>query len=92
MRARKQHLKHRVAKVGTVNQVAQQGYTPVTGGTASPPSVQVMPLSQIIVRPASSQYVTVGMEDLTPIWTPDGAGIPASAPGRWGQLRAAGRP
>lgn len=69
---------------------------PVTGATsgsaASPPSVMTMPLQQVIVTPAKSGYVTVGSEDLVPIWTTDGAGVPASAPGRWGQLRAAGRP
>lgn len=68
------------------------GYKPVGGSTASPPSVMVMPVARVIVRPAASPYVTVGMEDLTPIWTTDGAAVPASAPGRWGQLRAAGRP
>ncbi|HTX65624.1 MAG TPA: hypothetical protein VMD31_07615 [Opitutaceae bacterium] len=52
----------------------------------------VMPLQQVIVYPAASPYVTLGMEDLAPIWTTDGAAVPATARGRWGQLRAAGRP
>jgi len=62
------------------------------GGAASPPAVMVMPLQQVIVYPAASPYVTLGMEDLAPIWTTDGAAVPATARGRWGQLRAAGRP
>lgn len=68
------------------------GYRPVSGGQASPPSVMVMPVALVTVQPTSSQYVTAGMQDLAPVWTTDGAAIPATAPGRWGQLRAAGRP
>ena len=68
------------------------GYQPVTGGQASPASVQVMPISLVQVGPTTSPYVHLGVEDLTPIWTTDGAPVPASAPGRWAQLRAAGRP
>jgi hypothetical protein len=64
----------------------------VSGSAASPPAVMQMPLQQVTVSPARSSYVTVGAEDLVPIWTTDGAPVPASAPGRWGQLRAAGRP
>lgn len=100
MQARKKHLARRIADVGTANTQAQQDHTPLAaapvtataGSAASPPSVQVMPLAQVVIRQTGSQYVTAGMEDLTPIWTPDGAGIPATAPGRWGQLTAAGRP
>jgi hypothetical protein len=62
------------------------------GSAASPPSVMVMPVALVQVQPASSPYVTAGMQDLTPIWSPDGMPVPATAPGRWGQLRAAGRP
>jgi hypothetical protein len=64
----------------------------VTGSAASPPAVMVMPLQRVIIQATSSQYVTAGMEDLTPIFTADGAAVPATAPGRWAQLRAAGRP
>lgn len=93
MRARKKPLSHRIKNAGTASQAAQQGCTPVTGGVASPGGTPMqMPLSQVIVQPTSSQYVTVGMEELTPIWTADGAGIPATAPGRWGQVTAAGNP
>jgi hypothetical protein len=85
-------LKGRVAGGQNATPGASAGYRPVTGGVASPPSVQVMPLALVTVQPATSPYVTVGMEDLAPIWTTDGGPVPATSPGRWGQLRAAGRP
>jgi hypothetical protein len=68
------------------------GYRPVSGGAASPPAPMSMPLALVTVRPAASPYLTAGMEDLAPIWTTDGAPVPSTAPGSWGQLRAAGRP
>jgi hypothetical protein len=77
---------------GTAAKASTQVAGGVSGSAASPPSVMTMPLQQVVVTPARSGYVTVGSEDLTPIWTTDGAGVPASAPGHWGQLRAAGRP
>jgi hypothetical protein len=66
--------------------------TPNGGSMASPPSVMVMPLAAVVIGPVQGEYVTLGAQDLTPIFTPDGAAIPATAPGRWVQLRAAGRP
>jgi hypothetical protein len=71
---------------------AQPVTAPVTGSAASPPAVMQMPLAQVIIQPTSSQYVTVGAQELVPIWTTDGAAVPGTAPGRWDQLRAAGRP
>lgn len=48
------------------------------------------------VAPASIIYVqapgTVGLGPLAPMLTADGALIPATQPGGWDQLRAAGRP
>lgn len=65
---------------------------PVTGGGASPPAVQVMPLQLVqVVRAPSVPYVSIGVSDLDPIYTADGAMIPSTSPGSWGQLRAAGR-
>ena len=64
----------------------------VSGSAASPPSVMQMPLQLVTVQPARSPYVTVGSQELVPIFTSDGAAVPATAPGRWAQLRAAGRP
>ena len=34
----------------------------------------------------------VRYQDVTTMWGPNGEPIPATAPGSWGQLRAAGRP
>lgn len=65
---------------------------PVTGGQASPPAPMVMPLAEVLVSPVTQPgYVTLGYRGLVPIWAPDGQTIPARAPGRWAQLRAAGR-
>jgi hypothetical protein len=64
----------------------------VSGSAASPPAVMEMPLQLVTVQAGTSPYVTVGSQDLVPIYTSDGAAIPATAPGRWAQLRAAGRP
>lgn len=66
-------------------------YAPVTGGQASPPAPMVMPLHEVIIAPVTDQYATVAYRGLTPIWAPSGEAIPARAPGRWAQLRAAGR-
>jgi hypothetical protein len=57
-----------------------------------------MPLAQVIVYPApGGQYSTIAYQGLAPIFTSGspgvgGAAVPASSPGRWGQLIAAGRP
>lgn len=65
---------------------------PAGGSAASPPAVMVMPLQLVQVERAPSvPYVTAGVHDLDPIYTSDGAMIPAVSPGSWGQLRAAGR-
>lgn len=85
-------VKARVMSGQNATPGAADGYQPVTGGQASPAAVQVMPIARVLVGPTTSQYVSLGVEDLTPIWTTDGAPIPASAPGRWAQLCAAGRP
>ena len=92
---------------GTPSQMPAGGLQPVTstgssargavakpngGGAASPPGPQVMPLQAVVVGPVLSQYVTLGAVDLVPLVTADGAMVPATAPGRWNQLRAAGRP
>lgn len=64
-----------------------------TGGVASPGGApMVMPVSAVLVGPVTGDYVTVGMEDLAPLFTTDGAAIPAAASGGWGQVRPAGSP
>lgn len=92
-------LKKRVARQGGHHKQAMAAYTPVqtsglvTGGAASPTSADVMPQAQVLVYPEpGGAYSTIGYQGLTPIFTADGAAIPASSPGRWGQLRMAGRP
>src|SRR5215472_8817008 len=72
---------------------ALAGYAPVHGGEASPRGPMTMPLAQVLTGPVNSTgYSTVAYKGLDPIWAADGAAIPASAPGSWGQLHAAGRP
>lgn len=66
--------------------------SPNGGGAASPPGPQTMPMQAVIVGPAVGDYVTLGAQQLHPLITADGAAIPATAPGRWGQVVAAGRP
>jgi hypothetical protein len=85
-------VKARVAGGQNATPGAEAGYKPMGSGHASPAAVMVMPVALVTVQPTSSQYVTAGMQDLAPIWTTDGAAVPSTAPGRWGQLRAAGRP
>jgi hypothetical protein len=76
-------MKSRVAATGTSMATAMGTYHPY-GSSATP---MVMPLQLVTV---SMGGVTV--QDMTPLFTEDGAIIPATAPGSWGQLRAAGRP
>jgi hypothetical protein len=76
-------LRSRIATVGG-NQAAALGhYHP----SASIPGGMVMPMT--------SFYVTadrVQVQQMTPLYTdPNAAPIPATAPGRWVQLYAAGR-
>jgi len=53
-------------------------------GTRETP--MLMPLALVTQSDAG-----IAVQDMTPIITADGAMIPATAPGSWGQLRAAGR-
>ena len=62
----------------------------VTGGAASPGGPQVMPLAQVVTSRVNSQYVDLGYRMFTPLFAADGAMVPATGPGRWGQLVAAG--
>lgn len=76
-------LRRRIAAVGNNQQQAMGNYHP--WGTADTP--QVMPLTLITM---SADGATV--QRMTPLITANGAAIPATAPGRWGQVAAAGRP
>jgi hypothetical protein len=63
------------------------------GGAASPGGTPMtMPLSRVVTSVPAGQYVTLGYATVPPLWTTDGAAVPSTAPGRWGQLAAAGRP
>ena len=67
----------------------------VTGGAASPPAPGVMPLAQVLIYPEpGGTYSTVAYQGLAPIYTsgPNRRPVPATSPGRWGQLVSAGRP
>jgi hypothetical protein len=86
-------LRRRVAGLGSSHQATMAAYTPVGGGAASPPSVGVMPLAQVMVYPhPGAGYATIAYRGLAPIYSADGAAVPASSPGRWAQLAAAGGP
>ena len=93
-------LKRRVARQGGTHKQAMQAYTPVTqaqaqmsGGAASPEAVSTMPEALVSVTPEpGGGYSTIAYKSLVPLFTADGAVIPASSPGGWGQLRLAGRP
>jgi len=75
-------LRNRIASVGSANYEAMGNYHPA--GTADTP--MVMPIHRVIM---TADGATV--ERLTPMVTNQGV-IPASAPGQWGQVHAAGRP
>jgi hypothetical protein len=82
-------LANRIQNVGAVNAAAMGAYHPV--GTKDTP--MVMPVAAVTVTTApDGQYSAVAYEEITPIWTTDGAAIPAKSPGNWGQLRRAGQP
>lgn len=94
---------HRITGMHTSARRTAAGYTPVpeaqrpgsvSGGQASPGGTPMtMPMSQVLVYPQpGGDYLTLAYRGLRPIYTTDGAAIPASAPGSWGQLAAAGRP
>lgn len=94
-------LQRRIRAVGSSHKQAMDGYTAVpgqsqvTGGDASPPAVAVMPLAQVLVYPhPGGTYSTIAYQGLAPIYTagPNRRPVPASSPGRWGQLVSAGRP
>ena len=86
-------LQRRVRSIGATQKAARSGYSQVSGGQASPPAVGVMPLAQVSVYPhPGGTYVTLAYQGLAPIYTADGAAVPATAPGRYAQLYASGRP
>lgn len=91
-------LRRRVHAIGGSHGAAMAGYTPVpagaqvTGGRASPAGADVMPLALVTIYPTPGGYQTLAYQGLAPVFTADGAAVPSTSPGRWAQLRAAGRP
>jgi hypothetical protein len=95
MAIRTHRLHHRITGMGGNTQQVMASATPMgqqhPSGTAATP--MVMPIAQVLVYPAAVQgYSVIAYHELVPIWAPGGEAIPASMPGRWGQLAAAGRP
>jgi len=81
--ARPGKLRRRIGGVGGNQAAAMAAYHPY--GTADTP--MTMPIHQVIMTADGAQ-----VQRLTPLVTANGAMIPASAPGTWGQVVAAGRP
>jgi hypothetical protein len=81
---RRAPLHHRIKTQAANTQAASAGAHPAV------PAPMLTPLAQVTVQPVNSNYVTLGMEDLAPLITADGALVPATSPGRWDQLALAG--
>jgi hypothetical protein len=75
-------LKKRIA-----HQAMGKTAAPLTEVALPPGTPEFAPSSQIIVWAPG----TVGIGPLAPLLTADGALVPATAPGTWDQLVAAGR-
>lgn len=76
-------LRRRIAAVGNNQAQAMGNYHP--WGTADTPQTTI--LTRVQINASGAQ-----VERLTPLVAPNGEMIPASAPGQWGQVYAAGRP
>jgi hypothetical protein len=86
MALRRHRLNHRIYGQAGNHSMAMSGAHPAGG----PDTPFHMPVAVVTVYPAASGYVTLGMEELAPVITADGAMIPATMPGRWDQLAQAG--
>lgn len=82
--AKHRHLAHRIK-----TQAADSAAVAATGHPAVP-GPMLLPLALVTVNPVGNGYVTLAMQDLAPIYSADGAALPATSPGRWDQLRLAG--
>jgi hypothetical protein len=81
-------LKHRIADVGTSQARAMGDYHPA--GTAATP--HVMPIQKVTYVPDKAYpWGTLAVETMTTRYAADGAEIPATTPGGWGKVHAAGR-
>ena len=85
---RRQKLHHRIKAQAANANGAMGGAHPY--GTADTP--MLMPLVAVTTSAsAGGAEITSAVQDLVPLVTADGAVVPATGPGRWDQLRAAGR-
>jgi len=88
MAIRRQRLRHRILAMGSTSPEL---------AAVTPATPMVMPLARVVVGAAQSGagsyggYVTLGSAEYLPLFTTDGAVVPATGPGTWGQLAAAGR-
>lgn len=92
MAVRKQRLSHRIAAQPSNSATAMGEGHPSVAGMGGVP--MTMPISQVVVGPPYAGTVTVGYSEYAPLYlTGDqGGAVPGTGPGRWDQLRAAGRP
>jgi hypothetical protein len=75
-----------LAQPGNMTAHAADVLQPLDSGHPAPPQIMTMPLSVVTVT-ADAQQVA----EAVPLWTNRGV-VPATAPGQWVQVRAAGRP
>ena len=85
---RKQKLHHRIKGQAANSTRAMAGSHPYGSGDTP----LIMPLALVQVSDEGSGSVSMAVSDLVPLVTADGAVVAATGPGRWDQLRAAGRP
>jgi hypothetical protein len=85
MALRKVQLHHRIKAQAGNSQAAMAGQHPAV------PGPMLLPLASVTVYPTDSNYVTLAMQDMAPLFTADGAMVAATGPGRWDQLAQAGR-
>ena len=85
MAIRRVQLHHRIRAQAGNHAAAMAGQHPAV------PGPMLLPVTAVTVHPTSNNYVTLAMQDLAPLFTADGAMVPATGPGRWDQLAQAGR-
>ena len=88
MAYRKILLHHRVKTQHANYETAMGDQHP--GPSMAPQTPMLLPIAAVTVQPVDNNYVTLAMQELQPIFTADGAAIPANGPGRWDQLKLAG--
>jgi hypothetical protein len=89
MAVRKQKLRQRIAAQPSNSATAMGDAHPAIPGTP-----MVMPVSQVVIGPPYAGAVTAGYAEFSPLFLAGdrGPAVAGTGPGRWDQLRAAGRP